>query len=116
MRSTDEVIRSHLAHRAAGDLEGDLAENYHDDVVLLSWGEGVTRGKDGVRRLASILKTYVSAGQYRYDDVIAADEFAMLRWHGEAPDLQVHDGTDSFVVRGGLIVAQTIAYAVDQKP
>lgn len=57
MRSARDVIESHLAHRSAGDLEGDLARNYHDDVVLLSWGEGVNRGKDGVRRLAGILGT-----------------------------------------------------------
>ncbi len=115
MRTTRDVIESHLGFRSAGDLEGDLAHNYHDDVVLLSWGEGVNHGKDGVRRLAGILGTYVRSAQFSYDEVLAAEEFGLLRWHAAAAHAIVHDGTDSFVVRDGLIVAQTIAYAVDQQ-
>ena len=47
--------------------------------------------------------------------MLTANEFGLLRWHADAPDAVVHDGTDSFIVRDGLIVAQTIAYAVDER-
>jgi len=111
-RSTREVLESHLALRRAGDLEADLATNYADDVVLLSWGEGVNRGTEGVRHLASILRTYVDHASFRYEALISDRGYGMLRWSATAPTARVHDGTDSFVVVAGRIVAQTIAYRV----
>ncbi|WP_179951016.1 nuclear transport factor 2 family protein [Xylanimonas oleitrophica] len=112
-RSTREVLEAHLVCRRAGDLERDLAENYAPDVALISWGEGVNHGLDGVRRLADVLRTYVDHASYRYHDLVTTGEYGMLRWSATAPEARIHDGTDSFVVRDGRIVAQTIAYAVD---
>lgn len=114
MRSTREVLESHLALRAEGDLEADLRQNYSDDVVLLSWGEGVHRGKDGVRELAGVLRTYLPEGEYRYGVLVVADEYGLLRWSGSGAGTVVHDGADSFVVRDGRIVAQTIHYAAER--
>ncbi|NHT16672.1 nuclear transport factor 2 family protein [Cellulomonas sp. IC4_254] len=114
MRSTREVLESHLAYRSAGDLEADLARNYADDVVLLSWGEGVRHGKDGVRRLAGILGCYVEAGTYTYDRLVVDDAYGMLHWRAQDGRTHVRAGADSYVVRDGVIVAQTIAYAVDR--
>ncbi len=112
-RSTREVLESHLAHRESGDLEGDLAENYHPDVVLLSWGEGSDRGLDGVRRRAQVLSSYVGHGAFEYEELLVEGEMGMLRWNGVEGEVRVRDGVDSFVVRDGLIVAQTIYYVVD---
>jgi hypothetical protein len=114
MRSTREVLESHLALREQGDLEGDLGRNYADDVVLLSWGEGVHRGKDGVRELATVLRTYLPEGEYSYGLLLVADEYGLLQWSGSGAGTVVHDGADSFVVRDGRIVAQTIHYATDR--
>ncbi|MEU4363553.1 nuclear transport factor 2 family protein [Promicromonospora sp. NPDC023987] len=110
MRSTDEVLRKHLAYRRALDLESDLQQNYADDVVVLSWGEGVHRGFDGVRTLAGVLQTYLPEGNYRYDDLIVADAYGLLRWSGTAPGGEQLRGVDSFVVTDGRITAQTISY------
>ncbi len=109
-RSTREVLQSHLDLREQGDLEADLAANYAEDVVLLSWGEGVNHGHDGVRALATVLRAYVDAGSYRYHQLLTEGEYGMLRWSASSADLELHDGTDAFVVRDGRIVAQTIAY------
>lgn len=111
-RPTREILESHLALRRAGDLEADQATNYAEDVVLLSWGEGVNRGHDGVRYLAGVLRTYVDHGSFHYDQLLTEDAYGMLRWSATRPDKVIHDGTDAFVVREGLIVAQTIAYRV----
>lgn len=111
-RSTREVLESHLAHREEGDLETDLAENYHPDVVLLSWGEGAGRGLDAVRHRAEVLNSYLGRGAFRYDDLLVEGEFGMLRWSGRSPQVRVRNGVDSFVVRQGRIIAQTIYYAV----
>jgi len=113
-RSTREVVESHLHYRKSGDLDKDLAENYAEDVTLLSW-EGVHRGHDGVRKLADILKSYVPEGSYSYEQVLAEGEVGMLRWRGTGGDVRIHDGADSYVVREGLIQAQTIHYSVREE-
>lgn len=114
MRGTREVLEAHLALRAAGDLERDLAENYAADVLLLSWGEGVQHGIDGVRRLAGVLRSYVAAGTYTYDRLVVAGEMGMLRWRARDGATHLDHGVDSYVVRDGRIVAQTIAYAITE--
>lgn len=111
MRSTHDVIDDHLERRKQGDLEGDLRDNYADDVVMLSWGEGAQRGKDAVRRLAGVLNSYLPEGDYQYHQVLVEGAYAMLQWTGRSRSTQVHDGADSYVVVDGRIVAQTIHYA-----
>ena len=113
-RTTRDVLESHLALRQAGDLEADLRVNYADDVVMLSWGEGVNHGHDGVRRLATVLRTYVEHGSFTYHRLITDQEYGLLRWSANVPGMVIHDGTDSFVVRSGRIVAQTIAYTAER--
>ncbi len=114
MRTTQDVIEAHLEYRLAGDLERDLAENYSPEVVLLSWGEGVRHGHDGVRFLAGVLGTYLPDGSYRYEDVVSDGRFGLLRWEGRGPRTEVRDGVDSFVVEDGVIVAQTIHYVAER--
>lgn len=99
MRGTREVLEAHLALRAAGDLERDLAENY---------------AADGVRRLAGVLRSYVAAGTYTYDRLVVAGEMGMLRWRARDGATHLDHGVDSYVVRDGRIVAQTIAYAITE--
>lgn len=109
-RPTREVLESHLRHRKDGDLEGDLDRNYANDVLLLS-AEGVNHGHDGVRRLAGVLRSYVPDGSYTYHQVLAEGEVGMLSWTGRGEHAVIHDGADSFVIRDGLIRAQTIHYS-----
>lgn len=110
MRSTHEVLHKHLECRRALDLESDLRQNYARGVVLLSWGEGVHHGHDGVRLLAGVLQTYLPEGNYQYDNLIVADAYGLLRWSGRGPDGAQLRGVDSFVVDHGRITAQTISY------
>lgn len=114
MRSTSEVIDHHLRRRIEGDLDGDLASNYAEDVVLLSY-EGVHHGHKGVRKLAGILESYVGAADFRYEDVLVHDSYALLRWSAESDEVIVHDGVDSFVVHDGRISVQTIHYSTSSK-
>jgi hypothetical protein len=112
-RDTRQVIEAHLRHRQAGDLEGDLAENYAENVAVLSWGEGVQHGHDAVRRTAKVLRCYLPEAGYSYDQLLVEGEVAMLQWHADGLEMDIHDGVDSYVVRGGLIVAQTIHYSTE---
>ena len=67
-------------------------------------------GHEGVRELANVLESYVSAADYNYDQVVVEGDYAFLRWSAQGADVVVHDGVDSFVVRNRIIV-QTIHYS-----
>ncbi|MEV5634089.1 hypothetical protein [Micromonospora tulbaghiae] len=119
-RSTEQVLRDHLQRRRDGDLDGDLRINYHPKVRLLS-AEGVHHGHSGVRYLAGILRSYVHDGDYRYRQILTDGDVGMLVWSGRcvADETALHDGVDTYVIRGGLLVAQTIHYsaaALDKHP
>lgn len=88
----------------------DLAENYAEDVLLLS-AEGIHHGHRGVRVLAGILRDYVPAGTYHYRTLLVAGDVGMLQWSASGESRRIHDGADTFVVRDGLIRAQSIHYS-----
>jgi hypothetical protein len=111
-RGTRDVLDAHLKRRQVGDLDGDIRENYHPDVVLLS-AEGVHHGTAELRALAGVLRRYLPHGDYRYRQVLTRGRVGMLVWSGRCADTdtEVHDGVDSYVIQDGRIVAQTIHYS-----
>lgn len=113
-RSTRKVLEDHLRRRRVGDIEGDLTHNYHPQVRLLS-AEGVNHGHDGIRRLARVLNRYLPEAEYQYHQVLHCGDVALLTWTGRSGDTVVHDGADTYVVRDGLIVVQTIHYSTAPK-
>ena len=114
VRSTREVLESHLRHRQAGDLEGDLRENYAPDVVQLSRG-GVHRGHEGVRALAGILRTYTADVSSATGTLLVESEIGLLLApsSGEARD---PDRADTYIVRNGRIVAQAVHHVAPRGP
>ncbi|MCL4301181.1 MAG: nuclear transport factor 2 family protein [Anaerolineae bacterium] len=91
--------------------EEDIALNFAPDVVLLTC-TGIYRGHEGIRQSAEILRKHFPRGTYNYRNKLVEGEVAFLEWTGQSPHGQVKDGTDSFVIRNGRIVARTIHYSV----
>jgi hypothetical protein len=114
-RSAAQVFESHLELRKRNDLETDLATNYAKDVLQLTC-TGIYHGHDGVRASAQELGKCLPDGEYTYVKRLVEGEVAFLVWTGRSPAGHVCDGVDSFVIRDGRIVAQTIHYTVDHKP
>lgn len=114
MRTTTEVFEDHLAKRLAGNLEGDIKENYAEDVILLT-GTGAFEGHDGVRKSASELEEYVGDIPFEYNHTLIKDNYAFLEWTAKDGNKAVFDGADGFVIENGKIVLQTIHYSVDKR-
>lgn len=110
-RSAREVFEDHLRLAGSGDVEGDIAANYSDDVVLLT-GIGELRGHDGVRKSRSVLGEDLPGGRFEYLTTLVSGDYAFLEWRGDADRVQVEDGADSFVIRDGRIVMQSIHYTL----
>lgn len=113
MRTTTGVFEDHLAKRLAGDVEGDIKENYAKDVIFIT-GTGVFEGHDGVRQSASELEKYVGDIPYEYNQTIVKDEYAFLEWTAKDKDRMVCDGVDTFVIKNGKIIFQSIHYTVNR--
>jgi SnoaL-like protein len=111
-RTTREVVEDHLRRRAAGDIDGDIRANYHPDVIVLH-PDGELRGHDGVRRLARLLCRYENDGSFRCHRLISAEDLAIAEWSGLGgrTDTLTLEGMESFIVRDGLIVAQTVHFS-----
>lgn len=65
-----------------------------------------------MRESAHILHTHFPHGHYDYRNKLVEGEVAFLEWTGESPAGEVKDGADSYVIRDGKIIAQTIHYTV----
>lgn len=111
-RSARQVVDAHLEQGRTGNVDDDLADNFHPDVVILTrWG--AHRGHDGMRELADKLKDELPGMEFSYDEVLVEGDVGFLEWRGSASDgSHVCDGADSYVVSDGRITAQTIHYIV----
>ncbi len=114
-RSPREVLDDHLALAAAGDWTTDLERNVSDDIVVLT-GFGVFEGREQVRVLADLLDAQLPGVRFEYTTVVVRGEVAFLEWTADADGARVRDGADSFVIRDGRIVAQTIHYTIEPAP
>lgn len=104
------VLYDHLHKAKEGRVEDDLNSNYAEDVVFLS-NYGVYHGLDGARYLAKLLNQQLPEARFHYDLIQVEGELGFLKWSAEAGNGNtVTDGADSFVIRDGKIVAQTIYY------
>jgi SnoaL-like protein len=112
VRSPIEVLDDHLRRAKEGDLEGDIGANYADDVVLID-RETVRRGHAGVRDAARQLAGELPDASYEYVTTHVDGEIGYLQWTATARGARVEHGTDTFVIRDGLIRAQTWYYRVE---
>ena len=108
-RSAQEVFEDHLRQRKSGTVADDLARNFAEDVVVLS-GDGIFHGHHGVRDTAAILHESLQGGSFTYHTTLVEGEMAFLQWSACSEKATVDDGADSFVIRDGRIVGQTILF------
>ena len=113
MRSTIEVLDDHLERRERGDIEGDLEHNFAHDVVLLC-EHGVLRGRDAVRTSAKALADQLPEACFEFRFKVIDGEHALLHWSARSANARVDLGVDTFVIRDGRIVLQTISYQLKE--
>lgn len=110
-RPARDVLTDHLRESKEGSIEADLARNYSSELVVLT-GHGVYRGHDGLRQLAELLRRELPQASFEYRTIVVEGEMGFLEWTGRSATAQVEDGADSYLIRDGRIVAQTIHYTV----
>lgn len=113
-RTPTEIIESHLNKRIAGDLEGDIKENFSEKIVILS-SYGIFKGHEGVRASSEELDKRLGESAFEYKRVLIEKNYALLEWQAESKDKEIKDGVDSFTIEDDKIVFQAIHYTVQEK-
>jgi ketosteroid isomerase-like protein len=114
--STKAVADHHLAAFLAGDLE-ETMRDYTEDSVMIS-PRGVVRGLDEIRAVFTrIYGDMFAPGTYDWttDMEYVDGDVAYLLWHAQCANADVLMGTDTFVIRDGVIATQTIAMHVQPR-
>lgn len=112
-RSPNDVFNDHLRESAHGSIDDDLRRNYSAEVVILT-RRGVFRGHDAMRQLNRLLIEELPNASFEYRTRLVEDEMAFLEWRARADGARVEDGADSYLIRDGKIIAQTIHYTVER--
>ncbi len=109
MKSTHDVIQNHLKCFGEGDLAGIL-DDYAPQAVLFT-PHGPLRGVHQIRGLfEAMLAEFGQPGSvFTLGPCHVHGEHGYIVWSAETPDRRYELGTDTFVVRGGRIQAQSFA-------
>ena len=111
-RTTREVLQRHLFLRQQGKLDMDLDEDYAEDAVLIT-GYGIFHHRESIRASANILYQQLHGARYMYRTQLIYGEMAFLEWTAENGIMRVKDGADSYHIRDGHILVQTIHYTLE---
>jgi ketosteroid isomerase-like protein len=111
MTTTREVFDRHMSHQLDRDLDVILAD-YAPDAIVVG-PDGIGSGHDHIR--ASYEQVLPLIGSLDVTSVQVQGEvvYVSFRAHGDGPDDLV--GTDTFVIRDGLIHIHTF-YATTESP
>lgn len=115
MASTKDVLDHHLKCFAEGNLEGILSD-YAPEAVLFT-PDGPLIGADAIRPLfQGMFAEFGKPGAaFSMKQLSVEGDFAYILWTAETAE-NVHEmGTDTFVVRDGKIVAQSLAGKITPK-
>jgi ketosteroid isomerase-like protein len=109
MYSTKDILDHHLKCFGEGDLDGILSD-YAPTAVLFT-PEGPLKGPDAIKPLfQAIFAEFKKPGaSFTMKQRSVDGDCAYILWTAETADNVYEVGTDTFVVRDGKIVAQSLA-------
>jgi len=115
MASTKDVLDNHLKCFGEGNLKGILSD-YASGAVLFT-PDGPLKGTDAIRPLfQAMIKEFGKPGAvFNMKQQFIEGDYAYILWTAETADNVYEMATDTFVVRGGKIVAQSFTGKITPK-
>jgi ketosteroid isomerase-like protein len=115
MTTTQTVLEHHLGCFGAGDLDGILSDYAPDSVLFTPSGPLV--GLDAIKPLyVGMFAEFGKPGMsFEMQHQAVEGDYAYIVWTAETADNVYEVATDTFVVRGGKIVAQSFAGKITPK-
>jgi ketosteroid isomerase-like protein len=112
-RTPHEVFTHHGQAMATGDVD-EIVADYAEDAVFIT-PNGVLHGKDGVRAGFNQLFSDLPHATFNLKTRILEGDVLFMEWSAESATTRADDGVDTFVLRDGMIWAQTIRYSLRAK-
>ncbi len=112
--TTQDVVDHHLAAFRAGDVDATMQDYVEESVMVTPDGE--VRGLDALRdTFTAFFATEFKPGSYDFtlDRVKVEGDIAYIVWHASSPTTRYPIGSDTFLIREGKIVVQTIVVHAD---
>lgn len=115
MHSTREVLDHHLKCSGDGDLDGILSD--YAPMAVLFTPEGPLKGPSAMRPLfqAMFAEFKKPGASFAMKQLSVEGDYAYIFWTAETADIVYEVGSDTFVVRDGKIVAQSLAAKLTPK-
>jgi hypothetical protein len=115
MKTTKDVLDNHLMCFGKGDLNGILSD--YAPMAILFTPDGALVGVEAIRPLfEGLLAEFAKPGSsFELKHQSIEGEYAYILWTAETADNSYDLVTDTFVVQGGKIVAQSFAAKILSK-
>lgn len=109
---TQAVLMHHLGAFGERKMDDILADYTAESVLLTQQGEMI--GAEGVKPLFEALFTEFGKKGVKFEmgKMIVEGDIAMITWSAETPDNKYEWATDTYIIRDGKIVYQTLAALV----
>lgn len=114
-KSTQEVLEHHQKALKQGDIN-EVMFDYAPGAVLFT-KDGLRKGSDAIRHMfGTFIAEFAKPGTTlnRQQQLVDGD-YAYVVWTAETTDNVYEMATDTFVVRGGKIVAQTFTAKITRR-
>lgn len=107
---SERVLKNHLASFGAGDVDAILADYANDAVIILP--NGILKGKEQIRGLFNALVAEFSKPGmvFNLTNTKVDNHLAYITWNADTHDTSYKFATDTFIIKGGKITHQTIAF------
>jgi len=115
MATTKEILDHHLAAFFECDLKGVLSD-YGKDIVFFTMN-GPHNGVEAVKTLfENLIAEFRKPGaSFNMQQFFVDGDYGYILWNAETADNVYEMATDTFVVRGGKIIAQSYTARVTPK-
>lgn len=112
---TKKVLDDHLADFGSGNVDAIVA-NYAPDAIIMTPGS-IKRGHGDIRAMFEGLVAEFGQPDVKFE-ILNTDvdgEMALIVWKAETGKAVYEMGTDTFIIRDGKIVSQTVAAKATMK-
>lgn len=107
MRTTKEVWEHHCVAFANANID-EVMSDFAEDALYITTNK-VIRGRENIRILYdSHFKSLEKDSQSKIISETMEGEIVFFEWTFESPTVKISDGVDTFIIRDGYIVAQTM--------
>lgn len=114
--STEEVFNHHQQAFLAGNL-AELMKDYTEDSTLITPDATITGLQSLRAAFNDVFNGLFKPGTYEFttDRTVVVGDVAYVVWHSTNQGAIIKLGTDTFLIRHGKIVTQTVAAKLEEK-